>query len=56
MNKADKQYIECKTRDWEFDDPEPSDYAQFLQQLKGIVAWLFAMVGLTMILAAVVIK
>lgn len=56
MNEADKQYIERKTRNWEFDEPEPSDYAQFVQQLKGIVAWLFAMVGLAMILAAVVMK
>ena len=56
MNEADKQYIERKTRDWEFDEPEPSDYAQFLQQLKGIVAWLIVMAGLSMVLAAVVMK
>lgn len=56
MSEADKQYIERKTRDCEFDETEPSDYAQFLQQFKGIVAWLFAMVGLAMILAAVVMK
>ena len=56
MNEADKQYIERKTRDWEYDEPEASDYAQFLQQLKGIVAWLIVMVGLAMIFAAVVLK
>jgi hypothetical protein len=56
MNEADKQYMERKTRDWEFDEPEPSDYAQFVQQLKGIVAWLIVMVGLSMIFAAVVMK
>ena len=56
MNEADKQYIERKTLDWEFDDPEPSDYAQFVKQLKGIVAWLIVMVGLSMIFAAVVMK
>ena len=57
MNEADKQYIERKTqKDWEYDEPEPSDYAQFVQQLKGIVAWLVVMVGLSMILAAVVLK
>jgi len=56
MNEADKQYIERKTRDWEFDEPESSDYAQFVQQLKGIVAWLIVMVGLSMIFAAVVAK
>ena len=56
MTEADKQYIERKPRDWEFDEPEPSDYAQFVQQLKGIVAWLIVMVGLSMIFAAVVMK
>jgi hypothetical protein len=56
MTEADKQYIERKTRDWEYDEPEPSDYAQFVQQLKGIVAWLIVMVGFAMIVAAVVLK
>ena len=56
MNEADKAYINRKQKDWEFDEPEPSDYAQFVQQLKGIVAWLIVMVGLAMIFAAVVMK
>lgn len=56
MTEADKQYMERKIRDWEFDEPEPSDYAQFVKQLKGIVAWLIVMVGLAMIFAAVVVK
>jgi hypothetical protein len=56
MKEVDKQYIERRTRDWEFDDPEPSDYAQFVQQLKGIIAWLIVMIGFAMIVAAVVLK
>ena len=53
MNEADKQHIERKTRDWEFDEPEPSDYAQFVQQIKGLIAWVIIMVGVAMIIAAV---
>ena len=53
MNEADKQYMERKTRDWEFDEPEPSDYAQFVKQVKGLVAWVIIMVGVSMIIAAV---
>ena len=57
MNEADKAYIERKTqRDWEFDEPEPSDYAQFLQQIKGLIAWIIVMAALGMIVAAVVLK
>jgi len=41
MTEADKQYMERKMqKDWEYDEPEPSDYAEFIQQLKGIAAWL----------------
>ena len=53
MNEADKQYIEHKTRDWEFDEPEPSDYAQFLQQLKGLIVWAIIMFGVYMLVTAV---
>jgi hypothetical protein len=56
MNEADKQYMERKQKDWEYDEPESSDYAQFVQQVKGIVAWLIVMVGLSMIFAAAVMK
>lgn len=56
MNEADKAYIHRKQKDWEFDEPEPSDYAQFVQQIKGLVAWVIVMVGLAMIIAAVVVK
>lgn len=53
MNEADKQYIERKTRDWEFDEPEPSDYAQFVQQVKGLIVWVIFVVGASMLVAAV---
>ena len=56
MNEVDKQYIERKQKDWEYDEPESSDYAQFVQQIKGLIAWLIAMAGLAMILAAVLVK
>jgi hypothetical protein len=56
MTEADKAYINRKTRDWEFDEPEPSDYAQFVKQIKGIIAWLIVMVGFAMIVAAAVLK
>lgn len=56
MTEADKQYIEHKTRDWEFDEPEPSDYAQFVKQVKGLIAWVIIMVGVSMLVAAVVMK
>lgn len=56
MNEADKQYIETKQKDWEFDNPEPSDYAQFVKQIKGIIAWVIIMVGVSMLFAAVVLK
>jgi hypothetical protein len=56
MTEADKAYIHRKQKDWEFDEPEPSDYAQFVKQVKGIIAWLIVMVGFAMIVAAVVLK
>lgn len=53
MTEADKKYMEHKQKDWEYDEPEPSDYAQFVQQVKGLVAWVIIMVGVSMIIAAV---
>jgi hypothetical protein len=53
MTEADKAYIHRKQKDWEFDEPEPSDYAQFVKQIKGIIAWVIIMVGVSMIIAAV---
>jgi hypothetical protein len=53
MTEADKAYIERKTRDWEFDEPEPSDYAQFVQQVKGLIVWVIFVVGASMLVAAV---
>ena len=56
MTEADKKYMERKQKDWEFDEPEDSDYAQFVQQIKGLIAWLIAMAGLAMLVAAAVVK
>lgn len=56
MNEADKQYMERKQKDWEYDEPEVSDYAQFVQQVKGLIVWVIFVVGLAMIFAAVVMK
>ena len=53
MNEADKQYMEPKQKDWEYDEPEPSDYAQFVQQVKGLVAWVIFVVGASILVAAV---
>lgn len=53
MTEADKKYMESKQKDWEFDNFEPSDYAQFVQQVKGIIAWVIIMIGVSMIVAAV---
>ena len=53
MTEADKKYMESKQKDWEYDEPEDSDYAQFVQQIKGLVAWVIIMVGVSMIIAAV---
>jgi len=56
VTEADKKYMESKQKDWEFDEPEPSDYAQFVQQVKGLIVWVIFVVGLSMIFAAVVMK
>lgn len=57
MNEADKKYMERKTqRDWEYDEPEPSDYAQFVQQVKGLIVWVIVVVGASMLFAAMVMK
>jgi len=53
MNEADKKYMESKRKDWEFDEPEPSDYAQFVQQVKGLIVWLIVLVGTFMLVAKV---
>tara|TARA_R110000868_G_scaffold90442_6_gene251088 strand:- start:515 stop:685 length:171 start_codon:yes stop_codon:yes gene_type:complete len=54
MTEADKAYMERKTqKDWEFDEPEPSDYAQFVQQVKGLIVWVIFVVGASMLVAAV---
>lgn len=53
MNEADKQYMEPKQKDWEFDDLEPSDYAQFVQQVKGLIVWVIVVVGASMLVAVV---
>lgn len=56
MNEADKQYMERKQKDWEFDEPEPSDYAQFVQQVQGLIVWVIVVVGASMLFAAMVMK
>jgi len=53
MTEADKKYMEPKQKDWEYDEFEDSDYTQFVQQVKGLVAWVIIMVGVSMIIAAV---
>jgi len=53
MLPQDKAYMERKQLNWEFDEPETSDYSQFVQQVKGIIAWVIIMVGVSMIIAAV---
>ena len=53
MNEADKAYINRKQKDWEFDEPEPSDYAQFVQQVKGLIVWVIFVVGASILVAAV---
>jgi len=53
MTEADKKYMESKQKDWEYDEPEPSDYAQFVQQVKGLVAWVIFVVGASILVAAV---
>ena len=53
MTEADKKYIESKQKDWEYDEPESSDYAQFVQQVKGLIVWVIFVVGASMLVAAV---
>ncbi len=53
MTDADKKYMESKQKDWEFDEPEPSDYAQFVQQVKGLIVWAIIMFGVYMLVTAV---
>ena len=56
MTDADKKYMEIKQKDWEFDEPEPSDYAMFVRQIQGLIVWVIFVVGLSMLFAAVVVK
>ena len=53
MLPQDKAYMERKQKDWEYDEPEPSDYAQFVQQVKGLIVWVIFVVGASMFVAAV---
>jgi hypothetical protein len=53
MNEADKKYMERKQKDWEFDEPKPSDYAQFVKQVKGLIVWVIFVVGASMLVVAV---
>jgi hypothetical protein len=53
MTEADKQYMERKQKDWEYDEPEASDYAQFVQQVKGLIVWAIIMFGVYMLVTAV---
>jgi len=53
MNEADKKYMEPKQKDWEFDEPETSDYAQFVQQVKGLIVWFLFGVGVGLLILAV---
>ena len=57
MNEADKKYMERKTqKDWEYDEPEASDYAQFVRQIQGLIVWVIVVVGASMLFAAMVMK
>ena len=53
MNEADKQYIERKQKDWEYDEPEPSDYAMFVRQIQGLIVWFLFGVGIGLLILAV---
>ena len=53
MTDADKKYMESKQKDWEYDEPEASDYAQFVQQVKGLIVWVIFVVGASILVAAV---
>ena len=53
MTEADKAYINRKQKDWEFDEPEPSNYSQFVKQVKGLIVWVIFVVSASMFVAAV---
>jgi hypothetical protein len=53
MNEADKAYMESKQKDWEYNEPESSDYAQFVQQVKGLIVWFLFGVGIGLLILAV---
>jgi hypothetical protein len=53
MNEADKQYMERKQKDWEYDEPEPSDYAVFVRQIQSLIVWAIIMFGVYMLVTAV---
>ena len=53
MTEADKAYINRKQKDWEFDEPEPSDYAMFVRQIQGLIVWAIIMFGVYMLVTAV---
>ena len=53
MNEADKKYMESKQKDWEYDEPEASDYAMFVKQVQGLIVWVIFVVGASMLVAAV---
>jgi hypothetical protein len=53
MTEADKKYMERKQKDWEYDEPEPSDYAQFVQEAKGLIVWVIFVVGASMLVFVV---
>ena len=53
MKEADKKYMERKQKDWEYDEPEPSDYAQFVRQIQGLIVWVIVVVGASMLVAVV---
>jgi len=53
VTEADKAYLESKQKDWEFDEPDPSDYAQFIKQIKGLIVWVIFVVSASMFVAAV---
>jgi len=53
MTDADKKYMESKQKDWEYDEPESSDYAMFVRQIQGLIVWVIFVVGASMLVAAV---
>ena len=53
MNEADKQYMTYEKHE-ELNDPDP--HAELLQQIKGIIAWIFVVVATSMLFGAMVLK